>query len=399
MNAPPLLHRAPPLVSQRRAMAALVVLSIATFTICTSEVLPTGLITLMADDLGKTKSEIGLLVTGHALIVTTISIPLAHWTRHIPRRQLLTGTLSLLVVGSLVAGTSHGYYSLLVGRMLTATSQAMFWAVVVATATGLFPPHVRGKAVARLFLGTSACGVLGLPAATWLGQHQGWRAPFFVVAGVGVVLSLAIAILLPSYHPAEGAAHRGSAPSKRRFLVVLGVTAFAILGGTMTYTYITPFFTDVSGFDSRMVPVLLFASGVAGLIAMYFVARVLDRHPRGTMGVALIMLVTGWGCLAAFGTIKTLAASSFCLVGFGMSVLIVSFSNRIMQVSPASTDMGVATHGTVYNAGVALGSLVGAGLLTVGGPRILPMVGATFIAVAFGIWVAEPRFAGRRRER
>jgi predicted MFS family arabinose efflux permease len=388
---------APPVVSRRRAIAALVVLSIAAFTFVTSEILPYGLISLMAEDLGRTKSQIGLLVTGHALVVMAVSIPLAIATRHVPRRRLLTIALGVFVVASLVAGTSGNYVTLLGARMLTASSQAMFWAVVTATAAGLFPPEVRGRIVGRLLIGPSAGGVLGLPAATWLGQQQGWRAPFLVIACLGVIIAVAIFLLIPHYHPASGAAALGSAPHRRRFFTVLGVTGISVMGGSVTYTYITPYLTEVSGFASTVVPTLLLASGVAGLVSMLAVARYLDRFPRGTMAVGLMIVGIGWAGLAAFGTVRVAATVFFCLVGFGLSVLVGSLANRVMQVSPGSTDVGVATYGSLYNAGAAAGSLLGAGLLASSGPRILPTVGSLLIAAALGLLATEPRFARGRR--
>ncbi len=387
---------APPLVSRRRALAALTVLSIAAFTFVTSESLPFGLITLMSDDLGRSKSEIGLLVTGHALVVMAVSIPLAIATRHIPRRQLLTAALGVFVVGSLVAGTSDGYVGLLCARLITASSQAMFWAVVTATAAGLFPPEVRGKIVGRLLIGPATGGVLGLPAATWLGQHQGWRAPFIVIACIGAVIAVAVAIVIPSYHPASGAAARGSAPHNRRFVTVLGVTAISIMGGSVTYTFITPFLHQVGGFAPGVIPTLLFASGVASLVSMLAVARFLDRFPRGTMATGLAIVGSGWAGLAAFGTIKPAAVLFFCVLGLGSSVLVGSLASRIMQVSPGSTDVGIATYGSLYNAGAAAGSLLGAGLLAWSGPRILPVVGSLLIGAALGLLATEPRFARGR---
>lgn len=372
-------------------------MAITAFTIVTSEFLPFGLISLMANDLGRSKSQIGLLVTGHALVVMAISVPLAITTRHVPRRQLLTATLGVFVVGSLVAGTSGNYFTLLGARLLTASSQAMFWAVAAATVAGLFPPEVRGKVIGRLFIGPSAAGVVGLPAATWLGQHLGWRAPFLVIACLGAAIAIAIFFLIPSYHPSSGGAARGSAPHTRRFFTVLGVTVIAIMGSSVSFTYITPFLHDVSGFASDMIPSLLFASGVAGVISMLVVARFLDRFPRGTMAVGLTLVGAGWAGLAAFGPTKAAAVALFCVVGFGMSVLVGSLASRVLQVSPGSTDVGVATHGSVYNAGAAAGSLLGAGLLAWSGPRILPVVTSILLALALGLLATEPRIARGRR--
>ena len=398
----PRTRPAPPTASSarslRRAYATLTVLSVAAFIFVTSEILPFGLITLIANDLGRTKSQVGLLVTAYALVIVAASVPLAHFTRHVPRRTVLAATLVTYSLGMILAVTLPGFGGLLAGRMLTALAQAQFWAVVTATAAGLFPPEVRGKAVSRLLIGPSAGGVLGLPTGTWLGLHFGWRVPFVVLACVGLVMAVAIVLLVPHYKPSDGSAARGSAPNKRRFVVVLAVTATAVLGGAVIYTYITPFLEEITGFASSVVFLVLFASGVAGMVSMVLVGRFLDRFPMGTLATGLGMVLVGWVGVGAFGTNKALVFAFFVFVGLGLSVMVGGFANRVMQVSPGSTDMGIAAYAALYNAGTALGSLLGAGLLAWWGPRWLPMVAAGFVAIALGLVAAERKITAPVRE-
>src|SRR5690606_13653499 len=120
----------------------------------------------------------------------------------------------------------------------------MFWAVVNSTAVALFRPEIRGKIVARVLIGSSAAGVGGRPAVTRLGQLTEWRTPFWILAGVGLALAVALFLLIPSYKPADGSGSRGSDPSRRRFVAVLIVVALSAGSTAATFTYITPFLVD-----------------------------------------------------------------------------------------------------------------------------------------------------------
>jgi DHA1 family inner membrane transport protein len=362
----------------------------------TSEVLPIGLITLISTDLGRTNSEVGLLVTAYAAVVVATSIPLAHFTRSIPRRQLLSATLLVYVAGMLLASLGGGFAGLLAGRMLTGFAQAQFWAVVTATAAGLFPAHVRGKIVSRLLLGPAVAGLVGLPSATWLGQQFGWRAPFYVLAGAGVALAILIALVVPRYKPADGAAARGINPSVRRFVFVLAITVTAILGTNTIGPYVTPYLRDVVGFSSSSFPVLFTISGIAGLAAMIAVGRYLDRLPMGMIAIGLGLIGLGWGGVALAGTLKPVVVALFCLVSCGVSFIVGGLANRALQTSPGSTDLGIATQGSFYNTGTALGSLIGSGVLASHGAQSLPIASAGFIAVALVLVVLERRFGGAR---
>ncbi|WP_277212007.1 hypothetical protein [Isoptericola croceus] len=92
------MNTAGPAVDPRRATVILVALAASTFLFVTLESLPAGLLTLMAPDLGRPTSQIGLLVTAYALVVLVSSVPLAHVTRALPRRFVFLMVTTVLVV-------------------------------------------------------------------------------------------------------------------------------------------------------------------------------------------------------------------------------------------------------------------------------------------------------------
>ena len=143
----------PPGVTLRRAWGAVAALAATAFLFVTNEIGPLGLITVMADGLGRSESAIGLVSTVFAAIVMLASVPLAMLTTRLPRRSLLVGTIAVFAVGALVQAATNSYAVLLTGRVITALAHAVFWAVVTPAAAGLFPAAVRGKSVSRLLVG------------------------------------------------------------------------------------------------------------------------------------------------------------------------------------------------------------------------------------------------------
>ena len=297
-----------PVVPLGRAWATLAVLAFSAFIIVTGEMLPLGLITHIAGNLDHSVAEIGRTVTAYALVVAAVSVPLAHITRSIPRRHLLTAAMLVHAAGLTVTVLAPGFGGFLAGRTLTAFAQALFWAIVSGTAAGLFPSAMRGRVIARLFLGPTAAVVIGLPSATWLGQRAGWHTPFLVLACLGAAAAVVIALLLPHYKPADGAAARGSHPSRRRFLTLLIITMLAMLGFATAFTYVAPYLRDVSGFADSSLPILFTANGIAGIFAAMILARYLDRSPRGMIAVGVGTVGIGWASVGAFGTVTTTRA-------------------------------------------------------------------------------------------
>ena len=73
-------------LTPRRSWAALVVLAVSAFAFVSAELLPIGLLTVIAGDLDRSRSQIGLLVGGYAIVVVLASLPLTVLTRNVPRR-------------------------------------------------------------------------------------------------------------------------------------------------------------------------------------------------------------------------------------------------------------------------------------------------------------------------
>ena len=130
-----------------------------------------------------------LLLDSSGLVVVAASLPLAHLTRRVPRRLLLSGLLAVFVLASWASAAAPSYGVLLAARVVTALSQALFWSIVVSTAAGLFPPRLRGRVIAVVFAGSSLAAVLGLPVGTWFGQQAGWRTAFLALSGVGLLVT------------------------------------------------------------------------------------------------------------------------------------------------------------------------------------------------------------------
>lgn len=399
MTIEPRIATPAPPVSHRRAVAALTALSITAFCYVTTEVLPIGLLTLIAPDLGRSTAQVGLLVTGYALTVLLASLPMTWLTRRVPRRTLLTVTIGVLTLTTLASAVADNYGQLLAARVLTGLTHAMFWSVVFSTATGMFPPEIRGRMLARLSIGNAVAPILGIPLGTWIGQQAGWRVAFLVISGLSLLLCVAVAVLVPTVAPDRGGAARGTAPDARRMGILLVVTVLSVTGAMGAFTYVTPYLLVVSGFAAGALSLLLFAQGAAGVLGTLTVGRFLDRHPRRVLVTLLTMISVGLLGFWLFGRAQVPAVILLALSGMSFSALAVAIQHRTMQVAPGSTDTASAGTSSAFNLGIAAGSFLGSVLSAHHGLRPVPLAGALLTTAALVITVAEPRLVrlfGRR---
>jgi predicted MFS family arabinose efflux permease len=382
---------APP-VSERRAVVILLAMALAAFLFVTVESLPSGLLTLMAPDLDRSTSQIGLLVTGYALVVLVASVPLAHWTRGVPRRWVLSACAALAAVSTLWAAIAPTYGQLLSARLVTAAAQALFWVAVVPATTGLFRPLVRGRVMARLAIGNSLAPVLGVPAGTWLGEHSSWRWTFAAVAALSLVVTVVVVVLFPTIPPAAGGASHAPHPSASRFGFQMVTTVLVVTGAFGVITFVTQYLIDVAGFSQDAMPRLLLLQGAAGVVGAIVVGRFLDARPVGVIVAGISLLVVALVCLWAFGEHPAAAVGSLALFGFAFSTIPPALSHRVMLVSPRSTNMGMAVSSSLFNLGIAAGSGLGAALVAVVGVRVVPLAGAGAVLLALVVALAEERF-------
>ncbi|MEV5961349.1 MFS transporter [Kribbella sp. NPDC051952] len=383
-------------ITSRRANAALLMLALSTFSYVTIEVLPIGLLTVVAADLGRTRSEVGLLVTGYAAVVVLASIPLARLTLRLPRRLVLGSTLGVLTVSTALSALAPTYELLFAARLLTALSQSLFWAIAPPIATSLFAPEVRGRVVARLAIGTALAPVLGIPLGTWLGEQAGWRVPLGVMAGLGAVACAGALWLLPTVEVRNGASSRGSAPDVRRYVVVLASSAIGVTGFLTFNTYVTPFLLDITGFSRDALGPMLLASGLGGLTGTLVVGRLLDRYPWGAVVVSYSVLSLALAGLYAFGSYKVATVALIAVVGLAFSGMAVAVQNRTLHVAPGSTDLASAGTSSAFNVGIAAGAFVGGALIDNTGVRSVAIVGSLLAAAAVLTLLSEPMLARRR---
>lgn len=376
-------------VARWRRVAVVGALMLAAFAFNTTENLPIGLLRLIAGDLHVSLPSVGYLVTGYGITVAVVSLPLAHLTRAMPRRHLLTGLLAALVVASWVSTLGSSYVLLLSARVGTAVAQALFWAVMGPVAVGLFSPAVRGRVIGALSFGGSLATVAGVPAGTWLGQHASWQAPFLVLSALGVVALVLIAGLLPTSRPEEGHAAYGATPDGRRFGIVIATTAVSVTGAFAGFTYIVHFLDAVSGFSRAWVDGMLSVFGVAGVVGVTVTGPLLDRFPRATLTVPVAAQAAALLALFAGGTSQVVTAAMLALLGAAVGPVFMATQNRVLAVAPKRTEMALAANSAAFNVGVAAGALLGGALLSTVHVRGTFLLGGLLTLVALAVLLSE----------
>ncbi len=380
-----------------RAWITLAALALSTFVYVTTETLPIGLLPQIAGDLGSSQSAVGLLVTAYGLVVVIATFPLTRATHRWPRRRLLAVLLVVFAVSNVLSALAPNYETLLGARVVVALSQAVFWAVVVPATASLFRPATRGRALGILYAGSSTAPLAGVPAGTWLGQHTDWRVPFLALSVLSLVILAVLLALLPPMPAGQSDTDRGTAPDAGRYWTLVLVTAFMVTGAFVSFTYINPFLTDVSGFGDAAISPILLIRGLAGLLGVIVAGFFVARWGRPSLIAVTAAQTVALGAQYAFGGNAVAAVLATSAAAFALSGMTAVLGTRMLEVAPGSTDLASAGTSTAFNVGITAGALIGSLLLTGAGVRSTALVGALLTVIALAAVLAEPWLATSRR--
>ncbi|MGW5155895.1 MFS transporter [Nonomuraea wenchangensis] len=340
--------------SVRARPLAVAAVALGTFTLVTSEMLPVGLLTPIAADLGISPGAAGLTMTAPGLVAAVVAPTLAVAARRADRRTLLMGLMALLAAANLAAALAPGYAVMLAARVATGVSIGGFWAFAAGLGARLVPERQVGRATAVILGGVSVASVLGVPAAALVSSSAGWRAAFAALGVLALALLALLAATLPALPAAasEAGAKAGFRVSRALALVIV-LTVLIISGHFAAYTYLRPFMEQVAQAGPGLVSAALLLYGAAGVAGNFAAGARAARSPRAVLVVlaALIALATAALALAA----PPLAA----LVVWGLGYGGVGVTLQLWIMRSGGGELGTALFVSAFNLSIALGALAG----------------------------------------
>ena len=384
----------------------LLTLAGAIFVSVTSEFLPTGLLPDMARDLDVELSAAGYLVTIFAGTVVVATTPLAALTRRYSRKALVVVVLLIIALSNVLAAIAPSYEILVGARILGGLAHGLFWAVVAAYSAHLVPKHQLGRAVAITSSGASAAFVLGVPVGTALGHELGWRAAFAMIAGIVVLLAIAVMKFLPpvNHHVTLKTgeiplpAHKDR--SLRGVVLVCAVIVILITGQNTFYTYIAPWLIQVAEFPETSIAFLLFLLGGAGAIGLVLAGFAADRFPKRGFAAAVLALMLAILVLALASGNAVIVVAAIVVWGAAFGGLPAMLQTRMLHTASFRVrDLAAALQTTAFNVGIGGGALLGGVLLDGTGIRSLPIVAIVLVATGLALSVGTDAARATRAKR
>ena len=336
-------------------------LAIASVIFNTTELVPVGLLSNIAESFHMQTAQVGIMLTIYAWVVAVMSLPFMLLTSQMERRKLLICLFVLFIASHVLSFLAWNFTVLVISRIGIAFAHAIFWSITASLAIRLAPAGKRAQALSLIATGTALAMVLGLPIGRVVGQYFGWRTTFFAI-GMGALITLLCLIKLLPKLPSE---HSGSLKSlpllfRRPALMSLYVLTVVVVTAHYTaYSYIEPFVQNVAGLSANFATVLLLILGGAGIIGSRGFGKLGYRHASSLVSIAIALLVVCLLLLLPAADSEAHLAILSIFWGIAIMVIGLGMQVKVLALAPDATDVAMALFSGIFNIGIGAGALVG----------------------------------------
>jgi DHA1 family bicyclomycin/chloramphenicol resistance-like MFS transporter len=351
-------------------------------------------------ELGVNAAAIQITLTGTMIGFGLGQLIVGPWSDKVGRRLPLMLSTALHIAASVAAALAPDITWLIVFRLLQGFGAAAGGVVAMAMVRDLFGGKPLVRMLSRLALVNGLAPVLAPVIGSQLLQVMDWRGVFWVLAGYGIVVVLAVAFLIVETLPESRRHIAGHSSVGQRYRALFRDRVYlgaALIGG-MTFTGLFSYlstssflFQQVYAFSPQEYG-LLFAVNSLGVVAGVQVSSRLIRGPvppqyvlAGTtlihLAMAIAIVVLDGAGAGFWGTAIPLwiyiAACGFTFP----AVQVLALANHGAEAGTAASLLGALNFGLAGAISPLVG-LFGVGSAT---PMAVVMGGAAVVAIV-AVW-------------
>ena len=234
--------------------------------------------------------QFGLLLSSYTFTAAISGLLAATYIERFDRRKLTLTLYVLFMLATLCCGLAQTFPQLLFARALAGAFGGILGAMVQTMVADIIPFERRGKAMGTVMAAFSLSTVAGVPLGLLLANHVpslGWRAPFFFIVALSMVIFVIGYRLLPSLTGHMQQTRQGNI-FQQIFLVARHpehlkgflFIAMMMLGGFTVIPYIALYMTTNVGLPESFITLVYLCGGAATFFTSQAIGRQADKHGK-----------------------------------------------------------------------------------------------------------------------
>lgn len=234
-----------------------------------------------------TPQQFGVIVSAYTLAAAVSGLIGALWIDRFDRKHALLILFAGFIVGTFACAISPSYSFLVLARLVAGAFGGTMTGLTLAIIGDSFAESRRGTATGAVMSAFAISSVLGVPFGLFLANRWDWHAPFFFLAGLGVMVWLAAAWVLPSLRQHLASEGEGGRPSRLASLRAVFVSAnhqraFALvicmmLAGFTVIPFISTYLVRNAGLPESQLFYVYLCGGSLNFFVSRGIGRLADR--------------------------------------------------------------------------------------------------------------------------
>jgi predicted MFS family arabinose efflux permease len=252
--------------------------------------------------------DVDIVVLSHMLAGSSVAVGVSSFftgplATRLGRRGLLVGALAVMAAMMAGSAAAWAYWQVLLAAVVGGLASGIYMGTIYGEVGDRVSDSQRGRAMGWLIGGQSLALLVGVPVASWIGAHIGWRGASLVIGGCTAVVAAATALLVQG---GGGSASAGLARGSMRS--ALGPHVLALLGASITEricfgmlaTYFATYLLLVHHLTLVQLPLPLMLVAGFNFLGNLLGGRITDRVANRPLLYAAAALSTGVAALALF---------------------------------------------------------------------------------------------------
>jgi predicted MFS family arabinose efflux permease len=143
-------------------------------------------------------SQLGIVGGSYTFSAAIAGVLGSKYLDRFDRRSALGVTMLGLVLGTIAGGFAWNLPTLLSARLVAGLFGGPATSVALSVIADVVPSKRRGRALGIVMGAVASASVFGVPLSLELARLSSWRAPFWAVGGIGLIVAGGAVVMMPS---------------------------------------------------------------------------------------------------------------------------------------------------------------------------------------------------------